>query len=29
MTKGGAAPKIPGEGEVVERPKAVAEEKRS
>ena len=27
--KGGAAPKIPGEGEVVERPKAVAEEKRS
>lgn len=29
MTKGGSAPKIPGEGEVVERPKAVAEEKRS
>jgi seryl-tRNA synthetase len=27
--KGGSAPKIPGEGEVVERPKAVAEEKRS
>lgn len=27
--KGGAPPKVPGQGEVVERPKAVAEEKRS
>jgi len=29
MTKGGATPKLPKEGEMVERPKAVAEEKRS
>lgn len=29
QSKGGQPPKIPGEGEVVERPKAVAEEKRS
>ena len=29
MPKGGGAPKVPGVGELVERPKAVAEEKRS
>lgn len=29
MPKGGALPKLPKEGEMVERPKAVAEEKRS
>ena len=29
MVKGGGVPKVPGEGEVVERPKAKAEEKKS